>query len=169
MGVKKSVVCRSRPPPNGMNPASSRVSIPLRKPSAGPGASPLSTYSRSPGANLEAQPALEEYFVSLMRVRSSIAAEYNLLTRRLEWGALFKDVGCACSMQPKRSPVETRTRQSTGATLDIQSFRPLRHAFQDEVWSERRFCTRMAPSGLDKDAAEARGLRSAHVWLGVVP
>src|SRR5687768_16500208 len=95
MGVKKSVVCRSRPPPNGMNPASSLVSIPLRKPSAGPGASPLSTYSRSPGANLEAQPALVEYFVSLIRVRSSIAAEYNLLTRRLERGILCKDVGCA--------------------------------------------------------------------------
>src|ERR671918_3188488 len=95
MGVKKSVVCRSRPPPNGMNPASSRVSIPLWKPSAGPGASPLSTYSRSPGANLEAQPALVEYLVSLMRVRLSIAAEYNLLTRRLERAALFKDVaGC---------------------------------------------------------------------------
>jgi hypothetical protein len=47
---------------------------------------------------LEAQPALVEYFVSLMRVRSSIAAEYNLLTRRLERGALFKDVGCAYSM-----------------------------------------------------------------------
>jgi hypothetical protein len=77
MGVKKSVVCKSRPPPNGMNPASSRVSIPLRKPSIDPGASPLSACSRSPGANLEAQPALEEYFVSLMRVRSSIAAEYT--------------------------------------------------------------------------------------------
>src|SRR5918994_5763294 len=72
MGVKKSVVCRSRPPPNGMNPASSRVSIPLMKPSSDPGASPLSACSRSPGANLEAQPALVEYFVSLMRVRSSI-------------------------------------------------------------------------------------------------
>src|ERR671913_839272 len=111
MGVKKSTVCRSRPPPNGMNPASSRVSIPLAKPSTDPGASPSRMCSRSPGANLEAQPALVEYFVSLMRVRLSIAAEYNLLTRRLERGALFEDVGCACSMQPKRSPVETRTRQ----------------------------------------------------------
>src|SRR5215210_6401240 len=72
MGVKKSAVCNSRPPPNGMNPASSRVSIPLTKPSDDPGASPLSACSRSPGANLEAQPALVEYFVSLMRVRSSI-------------------------------------------------------------------------------------------------
>ncbi len=77
MGVKKSAVCRSRPPPNGMNPASSRVSIPLTKPSSDPGASPLSACSRSPGANLEAQPALVEYFVSLMCVRSSIAAEYT--------------------------------------------------------------------------------------------
>src|SRR5215218_2235727 len=77
MGVKKSTDCRSRPPPNGMNPASSRVSIPLMKPSTDSGASPLSACSRSPGANLEAQPALEEYFVSLMRVRSSIAAEYT--------------------------------------------------------------------------------------------
>ena len=77
MGVKKSVVCRSRPPPNGMTPASSRVSMPLRKPSAGSGASPRSTCSRSPGANLEAQPAFVEYFVSLMRVRSSIAEEYT--------------------------------------------------------------------------------------------
>jgi hypothetical protein len=77
MGVKKSAVCRSRPPPNGMNPASSRVSIPLTKPSTDPGASPLSACSRSPGANLEAQPAFVEYFVSLMRVRSSIAAEYT--------------------------------------------------------------------------------------------
>jgi hypothetical protein len=98
MGVKKSIVCSSRPPPNGMNPASSRVSIPLAKPSTDSGASPLRTCSRSPGANLEAQPALVEYFVSLMRVRSSIAAEYTLLTRRLERGALFKDVGCAYSM-----------------------------------------------------------------------
>src|SRR5215213_4479259 len=72
MGVKKSAVCKSRPPPNGMNPASSRVSIPLTKPSDDPGASPLSACSRSPGANLEAQPALVEYLVSLMRVRSSI-------------------------------------------------------------------------------------------------
>src|SRR5215211_589379 len=104
IGVKKSVVCRSRPPPNGMNPASSRVSIPLRKPSAGPGASPLSTYSRSPGANLEAQPALEEYFVSLMRVRSSIAAEYNLLTRRLKRDALCKDVaGCRSRVLRQRA------------------------------------------------------------------
>src|SRR5215211_7890737 len=77
MGVKKSAVCRSRPPPNGMNPASSRVSKLLTKPSAGPGASPLSACSRSPGANLEAQPAFVEYFVNLMRVRSSIAAEYT--------------------------------------------------------------------------------------------
>ena len=77
MGVKKSAVCRSRPPPKGMNPASSRVSIPLSTPSADPGASPLSTCSRSPGANLEAQPALVEYFVSLMCVRLSIAAEYT--------------------------------------------------------------------------------------------
>jgi hypothetical protein len=74
MGVKKSAVCRSRPPPNGMNPASSRVSIPLTKLSSDPGASPLSACSRSPGANLEAQPAFVEYFVSLMRVRSSIAS-----------------------------------------------------------------------------------------------
>src|SRR5918993_3862805 len=84
MGVKKSAVCNSRPPPNGMNPASSRVSIPLTKPSTEPGASPLSTCSRSPGANLEAQPALVEYFVSLMRVRPSIAVEYTLQTRRLD-------------------------------------------------------------------------------------
>src|SRR5919106_903123 len=98
MGVKKSAVCRSRLPPNGMNPASSRVSIPLTKPSSDPGASPLSACSRSPGANLEAQPALEEYFVSLMRVRSSIAAEYNLLTCRLDRGALFKVVGCTYSI-----------------------------------------------------------------------
>jgi hypothetical protein len=77
MGVKKSAVCRSRPPPNGMNPASSRVSKPLTKPPTGSGTSPLSTCSRSPGANLEAQPAFVEYFVSLMRVRSSIAAEYT--------------------------------------------------------------------------------------------
>src|SRR5215213_8875665 len=72
MGVKKSAVCKSRPPPNGMNPASSRVSIPLTKPLDDPGASPLSACSRSPGANFEAQPAWVEYFVSLMRVRSSI-------------------------------------------------------------------------------------------------
>src|ERR671913_289588 len=98
MGVKKSTVCRSRPPPNGMNPASSRVSIPLAKPSTDPGSSPSRTCSRSPGANLEAQPALVEYFVSLIRVRLSIAAEYNLLTRRLERDALFMDVGCAYSM-----------------------------------------------------------------------
>jgi hypothetical protein len=75
--VKKSVVCRSRPPPNGMNPASSRVSILLTKPSSDPGASPLSACSRSPGANFEAQPAFVEYLVSLMRVRSSIAPEYT--------------------------------------------------------------------------------------------
>src|SRR5829696_3618821 len=75
MGVKKSAVCKSRPPPNGMKPASSRVSKLLTKPSTGPGASPLSACSRSPGANLEAQPALVEYFVSLMRVRPSIAAK----------------------------------------------------------------------------------------------
>src|ERR671911_574736 len=97
MGGKKSTDCSSRPPPNGMNPASSRVSMLLAKPSAAgePGMSDKSTCSRSPGANLEAQPALVEYLVNLMRVRSSIAAEYNLLTRRLERAALFKDVaGC---------------------------------------------------------------------------
>jgi hypothetical protein len=33
----------------------------------------LRACSRSPGANFDAQPALVEYFVSLMRVRSSIA------------------------------------------------------------------------------------------------
>src|ERR687898_870822 len=70
MGVKKSTDCRSRPPLNGTYPASSRVSIPLTKPSAAAGASPFSTCSRSPGANLEAQPAFCEYFVSLMRVFS---------------------------------------------------------------------------------------------------
>src|SRR5215203_3559152 len=89
MGVKKSAVCKSRPPPNGMNPASSRVSIPLTKPSTDPGASPLSACSRSPGANLEAQPAFVEYFVSLMRVRSSIAAEY---TSALPHGLMAGDV-----------------------------------------------------------------------------
>src|SRR5215210_5938989 len=68
--VKKSTDCRIRPPPNGTYPASSRVSIPLTKPSAAAGASPFSTCSRSPGANLEAQPAFCEYFVSLMRVFS---------------------------------------------------------------------------------------------------
>jgi hypothetical protein len=73
MGVKKSAVCRSRPPPNGTYPASSLVSIPLTKPSTAVGASPLSACSRSPGANFDAQPALVEYFVSLMRARSSIA------------------------------------------------------------------------------------------------
>ena len=77
MGVKKSAVCRSKPPPNGMNPASSRVSKLLTKPSTEPGVSPLSACSRSPGANLEAQPAFVEYFVSLMRVRLSIPAEYT--------------------------------------------------------------------------------------------
>src|SRR3990170_2935914 len=89
MGVKKSTVCRSRPPPNGMNPASSRVSIPLTKPSSDSGASPLSACSRSPGANLEAQPAFVEYFVSLMRLRSSIGPEYNrkLPAGRREEGA----------------------------------------------------------------------------------
>jgi hypothetical protein len=85
MGVKKSAVCKSRPPPNGMNPASSRVSIPLMKPSTDPGASPLSACSRSPGANLEAQPAFVVYFVSLMRVRSSIAAEYTPLCYAACW------------------------------------------------------------------------------------
>src|SRR5215212_1761719 len=70
IGVKKSTDCRSRPPPNGTYPASSRVSIPLTKPSAAAGTSPFSTCSRSPGANLEAQPAFCEYFVSLMRVFS---------------------------------------------------------------------------------------------------
>src|SRR3712207_4956551 len=75
MGVKKSAVWRSRPPPNGMYPASSRVSIPLTNPSTAVGASPLRACSRSPGANLDAQPALVEYFVSLMRVRSSIDSQ----------------------------------------------------------------------------------------------
>src|SRR5829696_8169560 len=82
MGVKKSALCRSRPPPNGMKPASSRVCIPLTKPFRDSGASPTSTCSRSPGANLDAQPAFVEYFVSLMRVRSSIAAEYNPVSRQ---------------------------------------------------------------------------------------
>src|SRR5215210_87517 len=76
IGVKKSTDCRSRPPPNGTYPASSRVSIPLTKPSAAAGASPFSTCSRSPGANLEAQPAFCEYFVSLMRVFSSTGRLY---------------------------------------------------------------------------------------------
>ena len=72
IGVKKSADCKSRPPPNGMYPASSRVSMPLIKPSAAAGVSPSSACSRSPGENLEAQPALVEYFVSRMRVRSSM-------------------------------------------------------------------------------------------------
>src|SRR5919199_4821588 len=72
IGVKKSAVCRSRPPPNGTYPASSRVSIPLTNPSTAVGASPLRACSRSPGANFDAQPALVEYFVILMRVRPSI-------------------------------------------------------------------------------------------------
>jgi hypothetical protein len=38
-----------------------------------PGVRERSTCSRTPGANLEAQPAFVEYFVSLMRVLSSIA------------------------------------------------------------------------------------------------
>src|SRR5215211_9245880 len=76
IGVKKSTDCRSRPPPNGTYPASSRVSIPLTKPSTAAGASPLSTCSRSPGANLEAQPAFCEYFVSLMRVFLSMRRLY---------------------------------------------------------------------------------------------
>src|SRR5919205_1030446 len=71
IGVKKSAVCRSRPPPNGTYPASSRVSIPLTNPSTAVGGSPLRACSRSPGANFDAPPALVEYFVSLMRVRSS--------------------------------------------------------------------------------------------------
>src|SRR5215216_9217 len=94
MGVKKSAVCRSRPPPNGMNPASSRVSIPLKKPPTDPGASPLSACSRSPGANLEAQPAFVEYFVSLMRVRSSIATEYTpAMLLGLKIGSDFRPPG----------------------------------------------------------------------------
>ena len=46
----------------------------LTKPSTAVGASPLRACSRSPGANFDAQPALVEYFVSLMRVRSSIGS-----------------------------------------------------------------------------------------------
>src|SRR5918997_1221078 len=76
MDVKKSTDCKSRPPPNGTYPASSRVSIPLTNPSAAAGVSPLSTCSRSPGANLEAQPAFCEYFVNLMRVFSSMCQVY---------------------------------------------------------------------------------------------
>src|SRR5215210_1505549 len=41
-----------------------------------------STCSRTPGANLEAQPAFVEYFVSLIRVRSSITGKY---TRAARW------------------------------------------------------------------------------------
>src|ERR671916_3088366 len=78
IGGKKSTDCRSRPPPNGTYPASSRVSMLLTKPSpAGKsGVSERSTCSRTPGANLEAQPAFVEYFVSLMRVRSSMVQVY---------------------------------------------------------------------------------------------
>src|SRR5918998_4930876 len=83
MGVKKSAVCRSRPPLNGTYPASSLVSIPLTKPSTAVGASPLRACSRSPGANFDAQPALVEYFVSLMRARSSIADKS--IPARTEW------------------------------------------------------------------------------------
>src|SRR5215211_1770438 len=104
MGVKKSAVCRSRPPPNGMNPASSRVSIPLTKLSSDPGASPLSACSRSPGANLEAQPAFVEYFVSLMRVRSSIAAEYT--------PALLPGSECPSPRLPSFPPLSCHSRES---------------------------------------------------------
>src|ERR687894_2496384 len=76
IGVKKSTDCKSRPPPKGTYPASSLVSIPLTNPSAAAGERPLSTCSRSPGANLEAQPAFCEYFVSLMRVFSSMRRLY---------------------------------------------------------------------------------------------
>src|ERR671917_2001293 len=50
----------------------------LTKLSAGgePGLSETSTCSRTPGANLEAQPAFCEYFVILMRVRSSMVQVY---------------------------------------------------------------------------------------------
>lgn len=68
---------QGRWPPNGTDSVSSRVYIPLTKPSSDSGASPSSACSRTPGANLEAQPAFVEYFVSLMRLRSSIGPEYN--------------------------------------------------------------------------------------------
>jgi hypothetical protein len=41
-------------------------------PEGEPGVSERSTCSRTPGANLEPQPAFVEYFVSLMRIRLSI-------------------------------------------------------------------------------------------------
>jgi hypothetical protein len=47
----------------------------------------LSTCSRSPGANLEPQPAFWEYFVSLMRVFSSMTGVY-LVTRFVRRGAI---------------------------------------------------------------------------------
>src|SRR5215204_4319038 len=62
----------------------------LTNPSAAgePGVSSPKTCSRTPGANLDAQPAFVEYFVSLMRVRSSIALsitrEYATLRRSTE-------------------------------------------------------------------------------------
>src|SRR5215210_321897 len=105
MGVKKSAVCKSRPPPNGMNPASSRVSIPLTKPSDDPGASPLSACSRSPGANLEAQPALVEYFVSLMRVRSSIGQSIPLRRYTACWReSRSKQLGLSTDVAGRRPP-----------------------------------------------------------------
>src|SRR5215210_8908077 len=94
-----------------MNPASSRVSIPLLKPSTDPGASPLSTCSRSPGANLEAQPAFVEYFVSLMRVRSSIAAEYT--------PALLRGLLAGVEIQTTRF-----VRQALGSTICTKHMPP---------------------------------------------
>ena len=62
---------------NGMYPASSLVSMPLMEPSESAGASPCKACSRFPGANFDAQPAFVEYFVSLMRVLSSMTELYS--------------------------------------------------------------------------------------------
>src|SRR5215217_8148446 len=121
IGVKKSAVWRSRPPPNGTYPASSRVSIPLTNPSTAVGTSPSRACSRSPGANFDAQPALVEYFVSLMRVRSSIVSKY---TRR--------------QMKRRRAPISLQ-RHLLGAESDL----PL-HSQQHDA----RACQRASAASL---------------------
>src|SRR5215217_2276259 len=132
IGVKKSTDCKSRPPPKGTYPASSLVSIPLTNPSAAAGERPLSTCSRSPGANLEAQPAFWEYFVSLMRVFSSMRRLYLRTFPRLcsllhQLSQVIRSC-TALQVPPRRAPgvegsVRTRRRSQRVAAAGQETSR----------------------------------------------
>jgi hypothetical protein len=99
----------------------------------------LRACSRSPGANFDAQPALVEYFVSLMRVRSSIIHKYTRgYPRELE----SRVVG-------SEEPLAFKRRWGTGELSAKEPFRTRQRAGVSE---------RLLLRALGVDEAEIYGL-----------